>query len=184
MCFRILLIALIAVLAGCVDFKSGSHWRTESNGWKTQPKPYYAFEWISYQCNSSPLTVATSGFNESSIATFFLFPIASLGKATYPETLRVFAISENLKNHCSPPTKDLFKVKVNGRTNTNYTIAQTLKAESCLIGIMESPETIGSFEIQANEELLKCDINPLKVYRNVHYCLRGTRFGGSESCGY
>jgi len=184
MCFRILLIASIAVLAGCVDFKSGSHWRAEPSGWKTQPKSYYAFEWISYQCNSSPLTVATSGFNESSIATFFLFPITFLGKATYPETLRVFAISENLKNHCSPPAENLFKVKINGRAYTNYTITQTLKTESCLIEIMKSPETIDSFEIQANEEFLKCDINPLKVYKNSHYCLRGTRFGGSESCGY
>ena len=172
------------MLAGCVDFKWGSHWKAESNSWTKNPKPYYATEWISYQCNSLPLTVATYGFEESAIATFFLIPLVPLGQARYPKTLKMFVISENLKSHCTSPAKDTFAIKVNGNTSTNYSITKTLNEDSCLIEIMESPETINSFEIQANESILQCETDALKVNKSSHVCLRATEFGGSESCAY
>jgi hypothetical protein len=115
---------------------------------------------------------------------FFLIPLIPLEQARYPKTLKMFVISDNLKSHCTSPAKDLFTIKINEIISTNYSITKTRDEDSCLIEIMESPETINSFEIQANENLLQCKTDALKVNKSSHSCLRATKFGGSESCAY
>lgn len=174
----LLLLTAAACLNGCYDYRSGKHWNvTDDSGWQ----PSSPGKWVNQSCNS-PATISTVRASEGYAHSLFLIPLGLGGAAGNPATTSFFVTSDGLTGHCDNAA---LVVSVNGRTR-NDTIISACSAtkDCCEISVPVSRDDMKSLQIAINNAGATCTYTPLLLNSRWHVCLRQTRFGGSEGCGY
>lgn len=176
---KILLLLSGAIsLAGCADYRSGKHWSL-SDGSDWQQVSYV--KWMSKTC-SSPATISTQATSDGYAHSLFFIPLGFGGPAENPKTTSFFVTGEGLTDHCDNTT---LEVSVNGRTRNDAQIAAcTRTKDCCTVDVPVRRDTIETLQIAFTSANASCTYTPLKLNSRRHFCMRATRFGGSEDCGY
>jgi hypothetical protein len=189
-----LLILLLSILSACADYRHGSHWdANERNGWQRSDKVVRLLgkdimpaetEWDSHQCNAKPFLLSTRKSGDSMMHSLFLIPLFLGHEAERLSTIQFVAQYPGIGSRCQEDVRNLFSIKKDSLVSTDYRVSACKLADCCVIDIPINPDTVKQIEIDINGSALSCRIAPLILERKSHFCMRGTEFGGSDSCKY
>lgn len=165
-------------LVGCADYRSGKHWNL-SDGSDWQQVSYV--KWINKKC-SSPATISTQATSEGYAHSLFFIPLGLGGSADNPKTTSFFVTGEGLNGRCD---NSALEVSVNGHTRNDTQVAACAGVKNCCtIAVPVSRDAMETLQVSFVNANASCSYTPLNLNSRRHLCMRATRFGGSEDCGY
>lgn len=175
--YRYALIVLLGItLTGCMDYRSGKHWKALGDGgWERIDKQ----EWANNACGSK-VEVSTEVTGDGVIFSLFFVPILPGQDGWSPEETTLFIKGDALAGHCS--TKDLI-VRVNEQVFDGARISACQSMENCcVVAIPVQRDRLDSIALSLNIPDRGCSYPPLNLGSRRHFCMSDTRFGGSEPC--
>ncbi len=190
-----LLLMLMAVsLGGCLDYRAGRHWVADGDReWvrvdksvtlhgSTFESPYMV--WAQQTC-SSTVTVEIQKSAEGSTHSLFLVPILPGDSVGNPAKTSIVVRGPGLSAGCWNGKEPRISIEANGMAVPDAQVSSCKKSEACCyVDVPRSRETLESLMIAIDGPDGRCAYPPLVLRSTRHMCLRGTRFGGSESCSY
>jgi hypothetical protein len=193
---RIVLVALLlSALAGCVDYRGGSHWDGyESAAWQRNDKVFRFMgdeqlpgnqEWVSRQCREQPFHLSTLRTGDSLTHSLFFIPlIRAHGAERRAETV-FYAKYPGVAAHCGAGNAPVITVlDEHGNGYADLKVSACKDADCCRIEVPVSPDALKTIKIRIDGKPLSCSIDQLVLTRKSHLCLRPTEFGGSDACQY
>ena len=187
---HILIALVLATLTGCIDYRSGRHWQaSESSQWsrvdkptkfmgETRRSPY--LQWSSAACGA-PVLVQTQRLGDSQRMSILLIPLPFGHSAENPEQMRLSVAGKTVSGRC----ESALSILVNGLPVENPRIsACTAEQDCCYVEIPTQRRHMQSLEVRIDNAEMACRQPTLMLRSKGHFCLRGTEFGGSESCAY
>jgi len=186
--FKIYLL-LIFILTGCADYKWGSRWKvSENTNWTNLPRSYQSVL-TQTQCHDSPLTLSINKYHGNTIIAPLFIPLF-ISTSPSQTKLKISMDAENIDKLCAQYKKDMFEIILNGNNIDDFNVTTGTfipygkLSNMCFINLNIPQDDNHIIQIRINKNFLNCDSNVLEIHESSYFCIKATKFGGSDYCGY
>jgi hypothetical protein len=174
---------LIFILTGCADYKWGSRWKvSENTNWTNLPRRYQSVL-TQTQCYDNSLTLSINKYNENTVMALLFIPLSIRTSHSQTE-LQISIDAENIAELCSQYKNNMFEIILDGNNIDNFNVTTGKLSNMCFINFNIPQADNHIIQIRINKEFLDCDPNVLEIHKSSYFCIKATKFGGSDYCDY